>query len=169
MTGADFIELLNSIDPTIKIPSHNVTSIAKQATIAYEHGISFWQVLVDYSKKYSFTFTINALGLNKATYAYCKPLFTYRLMQKQERPYLIGNRRHSYYPPIPKTCPVSKSGVYWRLNNGWTWEQAVSTPSTIHDKNRIRNLGNVRNTTVMKSLINRDCEEANAYGKHSTR
>ena len=36
MTGADFIELLNSIDPTIKIPSHNVTSIAKQATIAYE-------------------------------------------------------------------------------------------------------------------------------------
>lgn len=167
MTGQEFHRLLKSIDSSIQMRAHNARSITKQAQIAAEYGTSFWQVLVDYSKTYSFTFTMQALGLHKDTYAYCKVLFTPRLMQKQERPHMKGNRRHSYYPPIPVDCPVTRSTVYWRLKHGWTWEQAIGKHSMRTSKSQIANLGTTRNTGTWKSIITKECEGAKAYGKET--
>ena len=147
--------------------AHNARSLAKQAQIAAEYGTSFWSVLVDYSKTHSFTFTMQALGLHKDTYSYCKPLFTPRLMQKQERPHMKGNRRNSYYPPIPTTCTVCRSTVYWRLKHGWTWEQAISKHSMRTDKKQVSNLGANRNTATWKARIQQECEGAKAYGKET--
>jgi hypothetical protein len=158
MTGQEFHQLLKSINPNVKIQAHNVRSLAKQAQIAAEHGTSFWQVLVDYSKMYSFSLTMQALGLHKDTYAYCKPLFNPRLMQKQERPAMIGNRRAAKYPPIPADCPIRKNTVYWRLRHGWTWEQAIHVHSKRASKTIIANLGTNRNKVTWQSIINQDCK-----------
>ena len=163
MTGNEFHRLLKSIDPKIQMRSHNSRSLAKQAAIAAEYGTSFWDVLVSYSKTHSFTFTMQALGLHKDTYAYCKVLFTPRLMQKQERPWLKGNRRHSYYPPIPDTCPVRRSTVYWRLKHGWTWEQAICKHSMRAASTQAKNLGTKRNTDTWKQRISQECEGAKAW------
>jgi hypothetical protein len=158
MTGQDFQQLLKSISPNTKIHPHNARSLAKQAQIAAEHGTSFWQVLVDYSKLYSFTFTMKALGLSKDTYAYCSPIFNPRLMQKQERPYMVGNRRAAKYPPIPVDCPICKNTVYWRLRNGWTWEQAIGRHSKRTSKANVANLGTKRNKVTWQSIINQECK-----------
>jgi hypothetical protein len=145
---------INIINPRV----HNSKSLAKQAQIAAEYGKDFYDVLADFAKAHSFTFTMQALELNKGTYTYCKPLFTPRLMQKQERPCLIGNRRAAKYPPIPVDCPVCKSTVYWRLHHGWTWEQAVRTPSMSTNKTKATNLGTKRNKVTWQSIINQECK-----------
>lgn len=145
---------INIINPRV----HNSKSLAKQAQIAAEYGKDFYSVLADFAKEHSFTFTMQALELNKGTYTYCKPLFTPRLMQKQERPYMSGNRHAAKYPPIPADCPVRKSTVYWRLHHGWTWEQAVRIPIMSTSKTKIANLGAKRNTTTWKAIISKECE-----------
>jgi hypothetical protein len=138
----------------LAIPRHNAVALAKIAGVEHDFGKDFYSVLDDFAKLHSFRFTMLTLELNKDTFSYCKPLFKARLMARQERTHMIGNRYAATYPPIPEGCPVSRSGVYYRLSIGWSWEDAVGKPKGRGGK--VANFKGKRNSSTWRDSITRD-------------
>ena len=133
----------------------------RMALIAQEFGQPFDDVIADFAKDHSYTFTMLALGLNKETFAYLKPLFKPRLMQRQARPHVTAQnkalaKRYEGFTvtDIVKRTGFSRSTVHYRVSRGWSIERILATKP--RHRGNVANFGSNRNTETWAKRITRE-------------
>ena len=141
--------------------------------IEAEFGMSFDDVIADFAKDHSFYFTIEALELDRRTFAFIKDRFKPRLMPKQERPHIT--RRNLDNAPsyggltvreIAKRTGMSRSTITWRIRHGWTVEKILNTKPT---RGNVANFGTNRNNKTWVDIITRECKGKENATKHPSR
>lgn len=143
--------------------------LAKIKSVEDEFCQPFDDVIDEFAKDYSFSFTVSMLGLNKDTFSFLKPRFANRKMQPQERPHVskrniecAARYNGMTVSQIAEQTRLSKSAVHRRIKLGQDLLAPKKSPS-------IRNLGTNRNNATWKDKISRECEIAKSYPSASAK
>lgn len=141
--------------------------LAKIKRVEAEFDEPFEEIIREFAKEHSYTFTMQALGLNKDTFKYLKPMFTPRKLPTQERPHvrernLRNAPRHEGYTvsEMAVIVGVHRRTILQRLKLGWSVERILKTPNMNGKQGNVENFKGKRNKKLWADKISSECERA---------
>ena len=127
--------------------------------IELEYGQDFVDVLKDFAKDCSFSFTMQALELNHKTFADYKHLFTPKRMPKLARPHITKRNLENAPKHNGKTVRewvaetgLSRSTIHYRIKHGIKLDAPNQNRGAV-------NFGKNRNTSKWKEQIHAHAQE----------
>lgn len=141
--------------------------MAKIKAIEEDFGQPIAEVLADYAKEYSYTFTVLSLGLDwRDVYEY-KDLFKPRFVGYVPRPHItkrnLANAPRYWGYTISELAAKSgrsKNTIRQRIKAGWDLKKVLSSKKHNGDSS---NFGKNRNNETWRNKINEECRSAEAW------